>query len=566
MSNLTLIERTRVMRLALNQARRRSVAGILGSPLLRWRYGAPVAEALAMVPQELRPADPSFAEEVALGYFGLARTSAFIGEGTPFDITPPSEAWARELHGFGWLRGLAAASNEAATARARFFVKEWIGYGEARHNVAWLPEVVGRRIISWLCNASLLLDNVDQAVFDRTADSLVDQLVSLSAAWGSAPEGYPRLEALLGVVYGDFCILGHERHLAASESKLATELARQILPDGGHISRNADVLLQLLLDLLPLRQCYLARTRPFPAGIDAAMSRMSRMLRFMRLGDGTLARFNGVGDASIAELSAVLAYDHSSEPLPQEAPQSRYVRLARGGLVLVADTGTAPPMELAACAHAGMLSFELSAGSDAIFVNLGSPRALEAQYGDVARSTASHTTLTLGDRSSGRLLRDERLARLVGGAPVRTSGSVSASLSAEAEGLVLTASHEGYAAAYGLIHARRIRMTNDGSVVEGSDRLSGPGRAALRLSRDVPFAIRFHLHPRCTCEPAGGGDIVIRPPGGDAWRFAVHGAEPSVEPSRFFADPSGAVKTRQIVLRGACWGETEVVWRLLRGA
>ena len=150
MSNLTLIERASVMRLAMAQVRRRSVAGLLGSPLLRWRYGAPIAEALAMVPQELRLADPSFHAEIAQGQFGLAHTPAFVGHGTPYDITPPNEAWARELHGFGWLRHLTSAAEDEATARARALVKEWIGYGEARHDAAWLPEVVGRRIISWM--------------------------------------------------------------------------------------------------------------------------------------------------------------------------------------------------------------------------------------------------------------------------------------------------------------------------------------------------------------------------------------------------------------------------------
>ena len=40
---------------------------------------------------------------------------------------------------------------------------------------------------------------------------------------------------------------------------LADEIDEQILPDGGHASRNPRVLIDLLTDLLPLRQIYAAR-------------------------------------------------------------------------------------------------------------------------------------------------------------------------------------------------------------------------------------------------------------------------------------------------------------------
>lgn len=561
MSNLTISERARALRLSVARAGSRGLAGVLGSPLLRWRYGAPVAEAISMVPQELRPADPSFAGELLEGQFGLAHTPADVGSGTPFDITPPNEAWARALHGFGWLSHLQAAGSEEAVARARSLVKEWIVYGHGRHDVAWEPDVTGRRLISWLSNAGILLENVDQATFDRTAGSLVDQLKALSAHWRAAPPGYPRLEALLGVVYCDFCVMGHERRLAVSERRLEQELQRQVLVDGGHISRNAAVLVELLLDLLPLRQCYATHKRALPAGIEASITRMLSMLRFMRLGDGTLARFNGVGATPIAELTAILSYYHSTAPPPAEASQSRYARLARGDLVLIADSGVAPELEHAGRSCAGALSFELSAGRHAIFVNCGTPRPAEHEHEKVARSTTSHNTPTLGTKSTARLLEDERLSHLSVGILIQTIAGVTARVEEDEGKITFTGSHEAYLAEYGLIVTRRISMGADGRSVEGLDRLAGRS-AGLRLRRDVPFAVRFHLHPRCRVEAEADGSSMITRPDGTRWRFAAKGAEMSIEPSLHFADPAGTVRTRRIVLRGACWGEADIAWRL----
>ena len=48
-------------------------------------------------------------------------------------------------------------------------------------------------------------------------------------------------------------------------------------------------LIELLLDLLPLRQCYIARDWPPPDALTLAIDRMMPAIRFFRLGDGNLA-------------------------------------------------------------------------------------------------------------------------------------------------------------------------------------------------------------------------------------------------------------------------------------
>ena len=94
-----------------------------------------------------------------------------------------------------------------------------------------------------------------------------------------------------------------------------------------------------MLDLLPLRQCFAARARPLPPGLNAAMQRMLTMLRYLRLGDGRLARFNGMGVAAPAGLATVLAYDERPSHALRDAASSNYTRLERGGTILIFDTG-----------------------------------------------------------------------------------------------------------------------------------------------------------------------------------------------------------------------------------
>src|SRR4029450_1013680 len=114
-----------------------------------------------------------------------------------------------------------------------------------------------------------------------------------------------------------------KRRIRAATKRLAEELERQILPDGGHISRNPGALIELLVDLLPLRTAFTARNIPPPAALLNAVDRMMPMLRFFRHGDGNFAPFNGMGPTPTDVLTTILAYDDRRRAPPENATHSR---------------------------------------------------------------------------------------------------------------------------------------------------------------------------------------------------------------------------------------------------
>src|SRR6478609_6045691 len=123
--------------LAVQRARRGALARMRRSRLMLWRYRSPGADELLLAPPDLRAHDASFADEVAAGSFGLAGAVADLRGGSPFAIPPPSAAWARELHGFGWLRHLDGADR----GTARKLTADWIKRSHRSTDVAWEPEI-----------------------------------------------------------------------------------------------------------------------------------------------------------------------------------------------------------------------------------------------------------------------------------------------------------------------------------------------------------------------------------------------------------------------------------------
>jgi len=566
MARLTFQERLQITTIKAERARRGFVSRALNSRTLRWRYGAPRVDQLLIVPQCLHSTDPSFWFEVCHGQFGLAGSLASLDGHSPFDIVPPNRNWSLALNGFAWLRHLSAAEDDEAAQAARRLAVEWALRNGRGTGDAWRPEVLARRVISWLSHANLLLEGADARTYHIIASSLGGQLVRLSSAWREALAGYPRLLSLMALVYADLCVAGRDRRLEVDLPLLIEEIGRQVLADGSHVSRNPNVLVDILLDLLPLRQCFRARARKQPAEIDEAISAMLAMLRFLRLGDGLLARFNGVSVAMPARLATVMAYADVMAPLSTHAKRSGYERLEQEETVLIADCGPPPPVVMSNAAHAGCLSFELSCGTEIVMSNAGAPGSAHAGLLSAARSTTNHNTLVLGESSSSRLIGTRRIGELLGGLPIRGPRILFAESIGPLDGLVgFKASHDGYVDRHGLVHHRHIMMENYGRRIVGIDELKPP-RGILRLKKDVPFAIHFHLHPGVVCRRGDKVGTAFIEAGEQRWRMATEGARLVIEESTYFADVTGPVRRLQIVLRGATYGESEIRWALTRHA
>ncbi|HEX2655590.1 MAG TPA: heparinase II/III family protein, partial [Xanthobacteraceae bacterium] len=331
--------------------------------------------------------------------------------------------------------------------------------------------------------------------------------------------------------------------------------------DGGHISRNPGTLIELLLDLLPLRQAFAARNVPPPQALLNAIDRMMPMLRFFRHGDGNFALFNGMGPTPPDLLATVLAYDDARGTPVSNAPHSGYQRLQKaGGLVLV-DTGPPPPIALSQEAHAGCLSFEFSIKQNRVIVNCGLPATSRDSWRHVSRTTAAHSTVTFNEKSSCRFLISNSLRRLLGSPIIHGPREVTAFRQEREDGELLRVSHDGYANDFGVIHQRSLRLTTDGNRLDGEDAFLPARGDELPARAKDEFAVRFHLHPTVKANRlTDGHGVMLMLPKREMWTFTSYEHPCELEESVYLAGSDGPRRALQIVIRGHARDIRHVRW------
>lgn len=523
---------------------------------------AKTPERLLIAPQDIRTADPTIAADIGAGYFAFGGKIVNARGRSPFGMEPGSDAWARQLAGFGWLRHLRAADTTAGRQRGRQLVADFLDVHERPSPaIAWEPRVAARRVLAWLSQSPVILAAADRGFYNRFMRSLATHRANLSRQITGGLAGDDRLLAALALAEFGLCAQDAGALQRSSTAALATEIDAQVLPDGGQVSRNPQMLIDLLLDLLPLRQAYAARGIQAPPQVLNAIDRMMPMLRLFRHGDGTLALFNGMGVTAPELVATILAYDDARAQPVTNARYSGYQRLEGAGTIVVADSGAAPPQAFSTQAHAGCLAFELSSGIRRIVINCGAPEVSRATAREAARATAAHSTLVIDDTSSCRFAANAGLRRWLGDQILAGPVNVTAERSQRETETVVVLSHDGYVARFGLIHHRTLALSRDGACLDGHDRLEATGK---RKPSDVPFAARFHLHPSVKARPTEDGTAVrLDAPDGEIWHMEAD-LPAVVEPSILFAAIGGPRATTQIRIATRTGEQQEIRWSFRR--
>uniref|UniRef100_A0A2A4Z3U1 Heparinase II/III-like C-terminal domain-containing protein n=1 Tax=OCS116 cluster bacterium TaxID=2030921 RepID=A0A2A4Z3U1_9PROT len=533
--------------------------------ILRWRKAKSLPNAVIHQPDDFHISDPTIAEDIYDGHISLAGLSFNIGANSPFSVIPPNQDWYDELISFGWLRHFKALESPIALLQAKALFIDWL-YNQYFHSrTNWRASVTAKRLIALLSYHSILIDEGGE-ISSHTYFKTIDQHIQiLIRTYKNAKHSQDKLDVAIALCFAQNCLdkAYSDRYIDNHfEAMLATQLNEQILPDGGHISRNPDTLLEIMLDLIPLKTSYTAQKLPVPVALQNAIDRIIPVLHFLCHPDGNFIQFNGAGPTDWAAFLSVFDAEGEGFNPPTQAPHSGYYRLYAPNLQVTIDAGAMPEAQFSTNAHAGPLAIEIFISGYRMVVNCGAAPKYDYNWFTTTRSTAAHSTLCVDNESTAIIKLPNWLSNLIGNQIFHGHTKMPVTIGKTTSGPQVTASHNGYVRAFGLIHKRQITLSEDGDLITGLDDLEPATPNAKPSEHKIPFDIRFHLHPDVMTQSSRDGhSILITLPNQETWQFVSTFASFRLEDSIYLGEGHEKKKTSQIVISGEVEDYAEVKWQ-----
>ncbi len=460
------------------------------------------------------------------------------------------------LHGFAWLDDLQAAGGIQAIRLAQKWLFDWIDRYSGEQVFPLTQQVAGRRIVRLLRHHDLLLTMLDEERRKGFSKSVGLHIRYLRRRHLVPVRGFARIEALAGRLIAEL-VAGEEKAEAGKlVDSLVSEFSSVTGTAQGIASRNPEELLQLLSCLVQVAT--VLDTAGYTPGPELArhIEQSANILSGLRHVNGHLPRFHGGGvpggfaDRLISEYRG-----HADMPA---CTTMGFCRMRAGNTSAVMDIAPPPSGPASIGAHASTLAVEIVSARHPIIVSCGPGQGLDPDMAFAARSTDAHSTAVVNDTSSSGFSTRHHSAG--GGPPMAAIPDVRVDQLPGHDGLTVIASHNGYMAAYGLTHLRRLDMRNDGNRVWAEDTIwegAGPGKGDRVVAGGNPnsrrhrLAIRFHLHPDVGVNHhPGSGRTDVELPDGETWQFRFEGpARLELEESRYLDEGSQQIRpSSQIVL------------------
>lgn len=538
---------------------------LLSSALYSLTLGYGTPRSFFAVAPDNWPGDPALGQRLLMaGEFAAAGSSGTVlpdSDDPPWRRGSAAAPWLDALNGFGWMRDLRESGDLAGGMLAARLVDDWTNREWRWSPITWKRDVLANRIVAWIRHYEWMASAADQGFAARFVFSLARQRAHLRRISRRAMIGHEAVAVLKALIFADLAFIrdgkAYEKSLEQNLARLAKFVKRYVLADGVVSERAPHLQLTVLRHLVDVRAALTSAERRAPAEIVAAIDRMAPMLRFFRHGDGGLALFNGTWEGDRRLIDLVLARSGSGDAAPAMALQSGFQRLIAGTSMVVADAGSPPGRGMDGIAHAGTLSFEMSAAHERLIVNCGTYPGAPRDWQHFMRYTAAHSTAVVDDVNSTEITNHGSLEYRAGNVLIDRADDAGAQW--------LDMCHDGYRSLYGIIHRRRLWLSPDGGDLRGEDSFLGYEGRPVTVP-DRRYIVRFHLHPTVKATLAQSGQAVLmRLPSGRGWKLRASGAGIGLAESIYLGEEGRVRRTEQIVLVGQVPAEgTTVKWALTR--
>ena len=297
---------------------------------------------------------------------------------------------------------------------------------------------------------------------------LARQAKFLSKRAIKASEGLPRFEALLGLIYAGCYLKNMEKFIEPATVALANECHTLINGEEIVFSRNSQEILNIFTILIWAKLALKdLNWNPSVTHLET-IEKLAPILRNLRHSDAGLPRFHGsYGDVD-GQLDQALS-NAESRKISSIETSIGFAKLSNSRTTVIIDAAPPPMGKKAVKADASTLAFELVSGQRRVFTSCGPGYLFGSDLSYVSRKTSSHCAVYMDDHNSSQFSEIKDWLQTPKKVIINGPRTVPKEISNNAGIGIFEGAHDGYVKSHGLTHVRKLKLSQDGQILEGED-------------------------------------------------------------------------------------------------
>ena len=454
----------------------------------------------------------------------------------------------KNLNSFFWLFSLDLKSSKKDTQN---IILQWIEKNYLYNSKSWEVDIVAKRIIAWLSNSRLTYEDSDDNYKEKFNGIIKKQINHLIIEIKASEWVDDKMIGCSAIILTGLSYQDKDGYLGVGLSLLKKLIKISFDNDGFPKSRNIRQLNCYLKYFVLIREWFKESQSEIPEFINENIYYLGQAYAFASQNNKYNFLFNGNHENNNVELDGYLkrfGYNFKN----QNNELGGYAILSNKKICLVMDIGPTPDRKFSSNYQAGSLSFEIISGGKKLICNSGYFQNFKHQLNEISKSSATHSTLILDDRSSCKFTKKSKIPESL--------KIIKKNVIFEKNYWKINAAHDGYLKQYGVIHDREIEFYPEQMKFIGHDKIISKNDV-----QNLKFEIRFHLEPNVKVMKTLDGKNILIDLDGEGWKFSSDHNTINIDNGLYFGKKNSFVDNKNIFISGMTNDDNQTIkWQITK--
>ena len=402
------------------------------------------------------------------------------------DFGSPKEE--ENLNSFFWLNLI---NRKIDSRTIQKIISIWIKNNTKYKKKNWDNLHISKRILAWILNADIILNNTDKVFKEIFFCSIITQVNHLKRNLDDENDPAKKIEIISAIILSGLVFKEYNSNFEKGIKALKIIVEKFFDNDGCPINRSIYDLVQCSKFLVLIKENCKDAQEYIPDYLDDIVDKLIDCLYSLKTPTNQNPLFNGASEFKInSYLEYLSGLEYKSKNIINKINQIYIARDKKN--LLFFDVGSPPEKKYSKNYQSGPLSFEYFINNNKIITNCGFGNRISKKAELISRLTSAQSTLCLNDSSVVKFEKNNLINDAFGAAITTLFKVYDLNIDNGKNYLTLSAKHNAYENNFNYIHERIIKIDKKNSNLLGEDNLIASNKSKKTLNM---YSIRFHLYP-----------------------------------------------------------------------